>query len=41
MADFVGRAAELRLLAQAFDSRRSELIPIVTGASSSAPAGDA
>ena len=28
MADFVGRAAELRLLAQAFDSGRSELIPI-------------
>ena len=28
MADFVGRAAELRLLAQAFDSRRSALIPI-------------
>ena len=28
MADFVGRAAESRLLAQAFDSRRSELIPI-------------
>ena len=28
MADFVGRAAELRLLTQAFDSPRSALVPI-------------
>ena len=28
MADFIGRDAELRLLAQAFESRRSALIPI-------------
>ena len=28
MADFIGRTAELRLLAGAFESPRSELIPI-------------